>query len=379
MGSTVPIFPTQLVGSWCKPKWLADHEKVYTPEGEWWRIPEEHRAEALNDSTLLAITDQDRAGLTFVTDGEQRRQTFSGHFYVLGNIDVENRGEIRNFGPGDIGTSITMKQRPAPEGATAGPGSDKPAERQRPRPTAPRVVGPVTWERSLLGNDLVFLKRYARGMTKMTIIGPSTLALRLVDEHYGSPAELAFGVADALNKEIRALEAIGVDLIQIDEPEVHFRYSQCKDYAVEAIDRALHGVQTRTSVHVCYGYSKNIAEKRANPVYEQALDIFRASTVKAVSLEYEQPGHGPDLLAHLEGKDVILGLLNLDTEAPVETVDHIIGRAREAMQVVPRERLSLAPDCGMWFLPRDRAFGKIRALELAAAALRNDARHGPQG
>jgi 5-methyltetrahydropteroyltriglutamate--homocysteine methyltransferase len=127
-------------------------------------------------------------------------------------------------------------------------------------PTQPRVVGPVTWEKPLLADDLAFLQRHAKGRTKMTVIGPCSLSLRVADEHYGSPDKLAFGLADALNRELRALAQAGVDLIQIDEPEVHFRYSQLKDFAHEAINRALHGVAARTAVHVCYGYSKNIAE-----------------------------------------------------------------------------------------------------------------------
>ena len=206
----------------------------------------------------------------------------------------------------------------------------------------------------------------------MTVIGPCSLALRLADEHYGSLDKLAFGLADALNQELRALARAGVDLIQIDEPEVHFRYSQLKDFAHEAINRVLRGVQTQTAVHVCYGYSKNIAAKRVNPIYESALGLLAATDVNEISLEYEQPGHTPDLLTHCGDKGVILGLLNLDTEAEVETVAHITARARAALQVVAPERLRLASDCGMWFLPRERALGKITALELAAQALRNE-------
>jgi 5-methyltetrahydropteroyltriglutamate--homocysteine methyltransferase len=355
----LPLFPTQLVGSWCKPKWLADHERVYAPEGAWWRVPPGLRDEALDDATRLAIYDQDRAGLTYVTDGEQRRQTFSGYFYRLGGIDEVNRAPM-SFGASDLGDSIKMKARPQPAEAGAPP----------PLPTQPRVTGPIAWRQPLLADDLAFLKRHARGLAKMTVIGPCSLALRLSDEYYGSLDKLAFGIADALNQELYVLERAGVDLIQLDEPEVHFRHSQVAGFAVEAINRALRGVTTRTAVHMCYGYSKNIAEKRANPVYEKALSLLAATDVNEISLEYEQPGHTPELLAHAGDKAVILGLLNLDTEAPVETVEHIVARAREALRVIPAERLRLAPDCGMWFLPRDRALGKITALEQAAQALR---------
>jgi 5-methyltetrahydropteroyltriglutamate--homocysteine methyltransferase len=353
------LFATQIVGSWCKPQWLCDHELVYAPEGTWWRVPAEQRAEALDDATRLAIYDQDRAGLTYVTDGEQRRQTFSGYFYRLGGIDEVHRAAIA-FGAHDMGDSIKMKAR---ETSAAAP---------PPMPTQPRVVGPVTWEKPLLADDLAFLQRHAKGRTKMTVIGPCSLSLRVADEHYGSPDKLAFGLADALNRELRALAQAGVDLIQIDEPEVHFRYSQLKDFAHEAINRALHGVAARTAVHVCYGYSKNIAEKRVNPIYEKALELLAATDVDDISLEYEQPGHAPDLLARCGDKCVILGLLNLDTDAPVETAAHIAARARAALEIVPKERLRLASDCGMWFLPRERALGKITALEQAARTLRNE-------
>jgi 5-methyltetrahydropteroyltriglutamate--homocysteine methyltransferase len=363
---STPMFATQLVGSWCKPRWLCNHDLFFAPENTWWRVPEEHRAEALDDATLLAIHDQDSAGLTYVTDGEQRRQTFSGYFNVLGGIDSVNRAEYA-VRMGDIGDALVMKARPTLGAANETATATAPKEFKA---TVPQVTGPVTWNGPILGRDLAFLKAHARGLAKMTVIGPCSLALRLADAHYGSLDRLAFAIADALNQELRALEATGADLVQIDEPEAHFRYSQVKDFAVEAINRTLRGIRIPTAVHVCYGYSKNIAAKRVNPIYEKALDLLAATDVGEISLEYEQPGHTPELLERLRGKGVILGLLNLDTEAPVETVEHIVGRARDALQVVAPERLRLAPDCGMWFLPRDRARGKIQALEQAARVLR---------
>lgn len=357
-----PLFATQIVGSWCKPKWLADHDLVYGKEGSWWRVPPEQLPEALDDAVRLAVFDQNRAGLTFQTDGEQRRQTFSGHFYRIGGIDAEEMGAVTNL-KYDVASYLTMKKRPA-----AKPAGDAP--QPPPKFEQPRVTGPLTWPGPMLVEDAKFLKTYAAGLTKMTVIGPCTLALRLVDEHYGSLEKLSYALADVLNQEIKALEAAGVDLIQIDEPEVHFRYSQLKDFAVDAINRAIAGVRARTAVHMCYGYSKNIAEKRATPVYAEALALLARTSIHEVSLEYEQPSHTPDLLQHAGDKAVILGVLNLDTEAPVESVDHIVSRARQALEVVPKERLRLGPDCGMWFLPRDKAFAKIQAMEHAAAQLR---------
>lgn len=354
------LFPTQIVGSYHKPKWLCNHDLVYTPEGTWWKVLPEDFPAATDDATRLAIEDQNLAGLTFVTDGEVRRQTFSGYFYCLGGIDSVNRGAM-TFSANDIGNAITMKAR-APIDPNSPP----------PPPTIPKVVSAVSWDKPILANDLAFLKRYAKGKTKMTVIGACSLALRVVDEHYGSLDKLSFGIADALNKELHALEAAGVDLIQIDEPEVHFRYSQLKDFAQEAINRTVHGLKTTTAVHVCFGYSKNIAEKRTNPIYESALELLASSDIDEISLEYEQPGYNSELLTHLGNKAVILGLLNLDTEAEVETVEHIVARAKEVLQVVPKEKLRLASDCGMWFLPRDTAFGKIANLEKAAQILRKE-------
>ncbi len=349
------LFPTQIVGSYHKPKWLCDHDLVYTPEGTWWKVSPEDFPFATDDATRLAIEDQNLAGLTFITDGEQRRQTFSGYFYCLGGIDSENRGAM-SFGANDIGNAITMKARPQIV-------FDSP-------PTIPKVVSAISWDKPILANDLAFLKKYAKGKPKMTVIGACSLALRVADEHYGSLDKLSFGIADALNKELRALEAAGVDLIQIDEPEVHFRYSQLKDFAQEAINRTVHGLTTTTAVHVCFGYSKNIAEKRANPIYENALELLASSDIDEISLEYEQPQYTPDLLTHLGDKGVILGLLNLDPEAEIETVEHIVKRTKEALKVINKKKLSLASDCGMWFLPRERAFGKIANLEKAANILR---------
>ncbi len=359
----VPRFATQLVGSWSKPQWLCDHDLVYGPEGTWWRIPQPQRPEALDDAVRLAVQDQERAGLTYVGDGEQRRQTFSGHFYALGGIDQAHPGAVTNFA-NDVNDYLTMKAR-----AQTSDADGKPA----PPPTfeLPRVTGPITWERPVLDGDLEFLRRTTDRPTKMTVIGPSTLALRLVDEHYGSLEKLTFALADALNAELRALVTAGVDLVQLDEPEAHFRYSQVESFAAEAIDRTLHGVTCRTTVHMCYGYARNIAEKRATPVYAQALELLAATSVDSISLEYEQPRHTPELLEHAGDKDIVLGTLDLATDAPVEEVDHIVGRVRDAVEVLGPDRVGLAPDCGMWFLPRDHARAKITAMEQAAQVLRD--------
>ena len=224
-----PLFPTQIVGSWSKPKWLANHEMFFAPENTWWRVPEEQRPEALDDATLLAIYDQERAGLTYVTDGEQRRQTFSGYFNVLGGVDNVYRAEY-TVTMGDIGNALKMKSKPQLGVVTDQPSTDKIPAAVMFKATVPQVTGPVTWPGPILGRDLAFLKSNTTRLTKMTIIGSCSLSLRLADAHYGSQAKMAFGIADALNAELRYLQDAGVDVLQIDEPEAHFRYSQCKDY-----------------------------------------------------------------------------------------------------------------------------------------------------
>jgi 5-methyltetrahydropteroyltriglutamate--homocysteine methyltransferase len=365
-GLSLPAFATQLVGSWCKPQWLADHDQVYGVEGTWWRVPPEHRDEAFDDAVRLAVYDQERAGLSLVTDGEQRRQTFSGHFYAFGGIDSEHQGAVTSFG-NDIGEYLTMKKR-----AVTSDDDGKP--KVPPKFEQPRVVAPLTWNGSLLADALRFTKQVTDRPVKVTLIGPASLALRLVDEHYGDLGDLARGVADVLNQEIQALVAAGADVIQLDEPEVHFRYSAVEPFAAEVIDRALRDVRARTTLHMCYGYARNIAEKRETPVYNRALEVLASTVADSISLEYEQPHHGPDLLEHAGTKDVVLGVLNLATDAPVETPEHIVGRARDAVSVVGPRRLSLAPDCGMWFLPRATALAKITAMEHAARTLRDE--HG---
>lgn len=362
------LFPTQLVGSYVKPAWLADHDKVYAKEGTWWKLPEADRAMAIDDAVRLAVYDQNAAGMTFATDGEVRRQTFSGHFYTLGGLDQENPGEFTNF-HNDITEYLEMKRKATNVGADLQK-NDKPVE--SPKVLFPAVRERITWPGPMVVDDIPFLKRYAANKTKITVIGPVTLSYRVVDQGiYSSHAELCFAIADALNQELKALAAAGVDLIQIDEPEVHFRYSQCQDFAVEAINRMVRGVESMTSVHVCYGYSKNIALKEPSPIYPRAVSLIAASDIGGLHTEYAQPGHTPDFLESVKDKPVAIGVLNLDPDGVVETPESICELVEGAMGIVPKERISLAPDCGMWFLPREFALAKLKAMCGAAQLLRD--------
>lgn len=250
------LFPTQLVGSYHKPHWLADHSQVYTKEGSWWRVDAENLSEAQDDAVALAVFDQNRAGMSYATDGEQRRQTFSGHFNSLGGIDSDNPLQFTNF-HNDITPYLEMRTKAKGVGADV---KKDAAKAKAPEVLFPSVRSPIKWPGPMVVDDAKFHKSVAANKTKVTVIGPVTLAYRLVDSGiYECHADLVFAIADALNQEMRALAAEGVDLIQIDEPEVHFRLSQCKDFTVEAINRMVDGVDALTAVHVCYGYSKNIA------------------------------------------------------------------------------------------------------------------------
>lgn len=362
------LFPTQLVGSYHKPHWLADHGQVYTKEGSWWRVEADHLKTAQDDAVRLAVFDQNRAGIDYATDGEQRRQTFSGHFNSLGGIDSENPLKFTNF-HNDITPYLEMRTQ------AKGVGADIKKDvktAKAPEVLFPSIRAPITWPGPMVVEDAEFLTHIAARKIKVTVIGPVTLAYRLVDSGiYDTHADLVFAIARAMNKEMRALEKAGVDLIQIDEPEVHFRLSQCQDFTIEAINRMVDGVNAMTAVHVCYGYSKNIAYKQASPVYPKAVALIAQSDVGAISIEYAQPGHTPDLLKSLGDKNVIMGVLNLDPMGEVETVNGIVDMVSDAMTVMPGERISLAPDCGMWFLPRDFAFSKLKAMCEAADMLKN--------
>ena len=346
---------TQLVGSYAKPNWLIRHHRVTTPYGDdsFWRPEREVRQEAQDDATLLAIADQERAGLDVITDGEQRRQRFDAYFFRFGGLDTTHLGrwsmDNRDMSFLDLNPEVKARLGEA---------------------LAPRVVDKVTWPGPITLDDLRFLKRHTRRPVKMTIIGPLTTACRLANEYYPDEEALGMDVASVINQELRALDAEGAGIIQLDEPDFHFRLDAASQWGTRALDLALDGIQATTVVHICYGYA-TIGSKRIDPNYGKALEAIAASRVGQISLEYEQPGHGPEILRHCGDKSVILGSLNLGTHT-VEKPEYITSRIHDALEVVPPERLHLAPDCGMWFLPREVAFAKIRALVAGAEIVRNE-------
>ncbi len=344
---------TQLVGSYAKPSWLVRPERINAADRSWWRPEPDVVQIAREDAALLAIHDQERAGLDLLTDGEAQRQNYASHFFTrLRGIDMQNRASLTRAS--EVST-VTRRALGAEEEAL--------------RNAAPRIVGEIGWPGPLALGEVRFLKRHTYKPVKATVVGPLTALNFLVDEYYRGEEAAAMALAAALNEELGALNAEGVDLLQIDEPAFHTRISWARRFGVRAINRMVAGITTPVVVHVCYGYAYFIEAKAPDPAYAECLELLAACDIAGMSIEYEQPGHTPDLLTHCGDRHVILGLLNLGSDA-AETPEHIAARLAAALEVVPPERLHPAPDCGMWHLPREIAFAKVRALVLGTEAVR---------
>lgn len=345
----------QIVGSYAKPAWLARHDRMHASDHSWWRPEPDALQAAKEDAARLAIYEQERAGLDLLTDGEGQRQNYASHFYArLGGVDAARLAEK----PATSEVMTTTRRALSR------------LERED-RLMRPRIVGELAWPGPLCVDELRFLKRHTRRPVKATVVGPVTACYFLADEHYGDEERATMAMAAVLNRELLALDAEGVDLLQIDEPSFHGNLSAARCYGVRAINRMVEGVRAPVAVHVCYGYAHVVTEKAANPGYAECLELLAACDIHAMSVEYEQPGHQPDLLRHCGDKHVILGLLNLGSHI-VETPEHIAARIRAALEVVPIDRLHPASDCGMWHLPREVAFAKIRALVLGTEIVRHE-------
>ena len=338
---TLPLFPTTLVGSYPQPEWLIDRARLagrFPPRvraRELWRPAPEHLAEAQEDATLLAVRAQERAGLDIVTDGEERRESYSNHFATaLDGVDVDHPGE-----------ALDRSGHPNP---------------------VPRVVGPVHRPRPVQVDDVRFLRAATDRTIKVTVPGPFTMSQQAQDEHYGSPRDLALAYAEAVNAEVRDLFAAGADIVQVDEPYMQARPDAAREYGLEALNRALDGVQGTTAVHICFGYAAIIHER---PSGYSFLPELADSPVQQVSIETAQSGLDTSVLAALSDKTVMVGVVDL-SDPEVEDVDTVVARVRRALPHVDAERLVLAPDCGMKYLPRASADGKMRAMAEAAQVLR---------
>lgn len=348
---------SQIVGSYAKPQWLARHQRMRAMDDSWWRPDPEVRQEAREDAALLALYQQERAGLRMVTDGEAQRAAYDRHFVrMLSGVDTDDLERVSR-----THSAVTTVVRDA----KAYEEFDEVGE------LPPVVTADVAWTKPAAVGELRFLKGHACRPVKSTVIGPVSLACQLANRHYADEGDLILALAKAINKELHALAAAGADVLQLDEPVFHTRLPLARQFGPAAIAQAVSGVPVPVQVHICYGYAFLNRCKWPSPIYAEALELLAACPIQGISLEYAQPRHEPAILRHCGDKHVIIGLLNLGIHE-VETPEHIAGRLRGALDVVPPERLHPASDCGMWFLPRDVAFGKVCALAAGTETIRRE-------
>jgi 5-methyltetrahydropteroyltriglutamate--homocysteine methyltransferase len=337
------LFPTTLVGSYPQPEWLIDREKLagrFPPRvrmRELWRLPEPFLAQAQDDATVLAIRAQEDAGLDIVTDGEIRRESYSNRFATaLSGVDLDNPG-----------TALDRSGHPNP---------------------VPRVVGKVRRLRPVQVGDLGFLKRHTRSTVKITVPGPFTMSQQAQNDFYATEAELALDYAAAVNEEIQDLFAAGADIVQLDEPYMQARPEKARQFGLQALNRALEGVTGRTAVHICFGYAAIIHQR---PSGYSFLPELAACPCRQVSVETAQSRLDCEVLSKLGGKQIMVGAIDL-SDMTVESPETVANRVRRALKYVSPENVIIAPDCGMKYLPREVAFGKMRAMVEAAKILRKE-------
>jgi 5-methyltetrahydropteroyltriglutamate--homocysteine methyltransferase len=337
------LFPTMLVGSYPQPEWLIDRKKLagrFPPRvraRELWRIPEAHLAEAQDDATVLAIRAQEEAGLDIITDGEIRRESYSNRFATaLDGIDIDNPG-----------TALDRSGHPNP---------------------VPRIVGRIRRRHPVEVDDLKFLKRHTRKPVKMTVPGPFTMSQQAQNDFYRTDEEAAMDYAGAVNEEIRDLFAAGADIVQIDEPYMQARPEKARQYGLKALVRALDGIRGTTAVHICFGYAAVIHER---PSGYSFLPELAGCACNQVSVETAQSRLDCSVLAKLESKKIMVGSIDLN-DMTIETPEMVVGRVKRALPYVKPENVIIAPDCGMKYLPREVAFGKMRAMAEAAKILRRE-------
>ena len=335
------LFPTTLVGSYPQPEWLIDRAKLagrFPPRvraKELWRIPERWLAEAQDDATLLAIKAQEQAGLDIITDGEIRRESYSNRFATaLEGIDIDKPG-----------TALDRSGHPNP---------------------VPRIVGKVRRKHPVEVQDFLFLKKHTAKATKITVPGPFTMAQQAQNDFYKSEEEAAMDYAAAVNEEIRDLFAAGADIVQIDEPYMQARPEKARQFGLKALNRALDGIEGMTAVHICFGYAAIIHQR---PSGYSFLPELADCSCSQVSIETAQSGLDCSVLVSLPNKKIMVGCIDL-SDMKVETPEVVVQRVKRALPYVPKENVILAPDCGMKYLPREVADGKLRALVEGARRLR---------
>ena len=335
------ILPATVVGSYPQPDWLIDRAMLSKTVPrvrmkEIWRVPEPYLEQAQDDATLLAIRAMETAGLDIITDGEMRRESYSNRFATaLDGIDIETPAVI-----------VNRAGNPTP---------------------VPRVVGPIRRRQPVELRDMEFLRRNTALPAKITLPGPFTMAQQAKNEFYRDDEEMAMDFAAAVNAEARDLIAAGADVIQLDEPWLRNDPEAAKRYAVKAINRALEGLTATTAVHLCFGYAQLVGDNK--PTAYSFLPQLADTTAQQISIEAAQPRLDLGILRDLAGKTVMLGVISLADPA-VETPDVVAERLRAGLKYLPPERLIAAPDCGLKYLPRDTAFGKLKSLSAGARMVR---------
>jgi 5-methyltetrahydropteroyltriglutamate--homocysteine methyltransferase len=337
------LLPTSLVGSYPQPDWLIDRSKLakrFPPRvqaRELWRVAPEFLLQAQDDATLLAIRDQELAGLDIITDGEMRRESYSNRFATgLAGLDLDHPGE-----------ALDRSGHPNP---------------------VPRVVGPIRRTNPVEVRDVEFLRANTDQCIKITVPGPFTMAQQAQNDHYPDVETMAFDYADAVNAEVRDLFSAGADIVQLDEPYMQARPEKAREYGAKVLDRALEGITGETALHICFGYAQLIHER---PSGYSFLTELKTSHVKQISIETAQSRLDTSVLRELENKTVILGVLDLSTQE-IESPEEVAARIRRALPYVSPERLVIAPDCGLKYLPRNIAFEKMKAMVAGTRLVRQE-------
>ena len=338
----MPLLPTTVVGSYPQPDWLVDRHMLGSRlpprvrAKEIWRVAPAFLEQAQDDATVVAIRDMERAGIDIVTDGEIRRESYSNRFATaLEGMDLDNPG-----------TALDRTGHPNP---------------------VPRVVGPIRRARPVEKRDVQFLRANTDRAIKATLPGPFTMSQQAQDDYYRDDEAFAMALAEAVNEEVSDLFGAGADVVQLDEPYLQARAEKAQRFAIKAINRAFHGITGTTALHTCFGYAHIVHNRpQGYPFLEPLADV----DVRQISIESAQQKVDLGVLRSLGGKTLIVGVIDLSDESPVEDVETLVRRIRNALQFVAPERLILAPDCGMKYLPREKAFGKLSALARAAERVR---------
>ncbi|MGE5722424.1 MAG: uroporphyrinogen decarboxylase family protein [Sphingomonadales bacterium] len=327
------LLPTSLVGSYPQPDWLIDRVKLagrFPPRvrvRDLWRVAPEWLEQAMDDATLIAIRDQERAGLDIITDGEMRRESYSNRFATaLEGVDIDNPG-----------IALDRSGEPNP---------------------VPRVMGKIRRKHAVQVRDVEFLRKNTDRMIKITVPGPFTMTQQAQNDFYATEAEMAHDYAVAVNEEMKDLFAAGADVVQIDEPYMQARPEKAREYGVSALQTALEGLEGRTALHICFGYAAIIHHR---PEGYSFLPELAQTDIKEISIETAQSNLDCAILERLDGKTIILGVIDLSTH-DIESPETVAQRIRRALPHIAAERLIIAPDCGLKYLPREVAFAKMRTM-----------------